>query len=421
MSVERYVQSDPRSRPKPFTFLPPKPNGFVTGTVKALLPYLLKKVVKVTEVEIDGLERLKALQGERTLISPSHSGGFEPYVIMHLSTLLDEDYYYLAAREAFERSPAVGWIMQRVGAYSIIRGTADRLSFQTTRKLLAEGKRPLVIFPEGQTVWQNDTVIPFQEGVTQLAFKACEETSGTHLHLVPIAVKYLFIKDMHPEIDASLARLEGRLFDGTGETPPHRYDRLRRIGEALLSANEKKCGVKPGGDSDLNLRIQGLKEFIVARSEKALNLSPKPGEALLDRVRNCFNAVDRIVNEEMEGSDYERELWTKRKEEARQLYDGLWRVLDFVAIYDGYVREAMTVERFMDVLCLLETEVFGKRRLWGPRRAVVRIGEPIDLANHFENYKADKKETVRKVTMELELSVKRMLDEMNALAAPLIQ
>ena len=49
-----------------------------------------------------------------------------------------------------------------------------RHSFQKTRQILAEGNRWLVIFPEGQTVWQNDTVMPFQPGVVQLAFKACE-------------------------------------------------------------------------------------------------------------------------------------------------------------------------------------------------------------------------------------------------------
>ena len=158
------AESDPRSRPKPFTFRPPKPRRLVIAFSKLILPFEIRRKLKVSRIEIgdDDLAKLKSLQGKRCLLMPSHSGGFEPYVIMHLSKLLGDYYYYLAAMEAFEKSPIDGWFMQRLGAYSIIRGMADRPSFQMTRQLLVDARRWLVIFAEGQTVWQNDTVMPFQ-------------------------------------------------------------------------------------------------------------------------------------------------------------------------------------------------------------------------------------------------------------------
>jgi len=87
---------------------------------------------------------------------------------------LGEEFNYLATKEVFERRPLVGWLAQRLGDYSIVRGTPYRSSFRMTRQLLVAGTRWLVIFPEGHTCWQNDSVMPFQQGTAQLAFWAYE-------------------------------------------------------------------------------------------------------------------------------------------------------------------------------------------------------------------------------------------------------
>jgi len=337
---------------------------------------------------------------------------------MYLAKLLGDDYNYMAAMEAFEQSPVTGWIMQRLGAYSIIRGTADRPSFQMTRQLLAAGKRWLVIFPEGQTVWQNSTVIPFQQGVIQLAFKAYEdaakEEEDPSLFCIPIAVKYVYIEDMHDEIDASLARLESNLFASEDLEPLPRYDRLRRVAEAVLAANERVHDVAPDEASSMDDRIQNMKEHVVSRLEKRLDVNPREGQVLLDRIRTLFNTVDRIVHEEPDATDYERQLALERQQAVRNLYDDLWRVLQFVAIYDGYVSESMTVDRFMDVLCLLEMEVLNERRIWGPRKARITVGDPVDLKDHFSSYKTNRRGVVEDVTLALESSVRQMLDALGA-------
>ena len=74
----------------------------------------------------------------------------------------------------------------------------DRQSFATTRQILVEGKRWLVVFPEGEAVGQNSIVIPFQPGVIQLAFKAYEEAAKieptTSLYCVPMAIRYVYLR-----------------------------------------------------------------------------------------------------------------------------------------------------------------------------------------------------------------------------------
>ena len=421
MDVFKILSANPRSRPKPFTFRPPKENRLVRAICRStVLPARIRSQLKVTEIEVqgDGLNRLRALQGNRCLLMPSHSGGHEPLLVMQMSRQLGVDFNYLAAMEAFETSWLTGWVMQRMGAYSIIRGTADRASFQMTRRILSEGKRWLVIFPEGQTVWQNDTVIPFQEGVTQLAFKAYEDSAkqdaSASLYCVPIAIKYQYLKDMTPEIDASLTRLEDRVLAGKERAPGDIPERIRRVSEAVLIANEKKHSVVPPEGADFNTRIQAMKEFVVSRIEIQLGVEPLPSEALLDRVRRAFNSVDRIVQQDGATTAYENMLVRERRATAGRLYDDLWRVLQFIAIYADYIRERMTVERIMDVLCLLEMEVLGERRMWGPRKACIRVGDPVDLKTHAEAYYADKRSEVSRVTLDLEESVRGMLAAMSS-------
>ncbi len=418
IEAKSWFESDPRNRPRAHTFRPPKDNRFICWFSKRIATRSVRNKLKVVETVIsdEDLRRLRERRGKRCLLMPSHSGGFEPYVILDLLRRIDTDCYYLAAMEAFQRHPIIGWFLQRAGAYSIIRGTADRHSFQMTRKILREAKRWLVVFPEGQTVWQNDTVMPFQEGVTQLAFKAYEDIATqspeASLHCVPMAIKYGYLQDMSREIEESLSRLESQLLAPGTSVATTTVRRLRVLSEAVLAANEHKHGVTPDQADDLDDRIQRMKEVIVREIEDQLDLTPRANQDLLDRIRACFTAVDTIVNSPTEALAYAEKLQQEHRQTARELYDDLWRVLQFVAIYEGYVRELTTVERLMDVLGLLEMEVFGERRMWGPRRAIVTLGREIDLHDRFDSYNSRKRETIREVSLELETSVRDMLGQL---------
>ena len=114
-----------------------------------------------------------------------------------------------------------------------------------------------------------------------------------------------------------------------------------------------------------------------------------------------------------EGSEYEQQLQERRQKQAQGIYEDLWQVLRFIAVHDGYVRESPTAERFLDLLGMLEWEVFERRPIWGPRKAIVKIGEPLNVAAHFPRYQADKRGTLEEVTMSLESSVLQMLAELN--------
>ena len=68
-------------------------------------------------------------------------------------------------------------------------------------------------------------------------------------------------------------------------------------------------------------------------------------------------------------------------------------------------------ERFLDVILRLEREVFGRSEMRGPRVASVRVGEPIDLRERHDAYRARKRETVEEITSDVETAVQSLVGE----------
>ena len=46
---------------------------------------------------------------------------------------------------------------------------------------------------------------------------------------------------------------------------------------------------------------------------------------------------------------------------------------------------------------------------WGPRKALVKVGNPVDLRDYFSSDKTDKRGVVQEVALAIESQVRRML------------
>jgi len=423
MSVPRTEYSTTQTGP--FKFRPPKTSRRWVRTVQRLLPLFERLDGTMVPVQFDpsDLDRLRALRGQRVVLAPNHPEGVEPYVLFQMAKLFGDEFNYIAAKEAFEQPPPafrwVKWlglyapIMQRLGVYSIVRGTADRESFRTTRELLVKGERWLVIFPEGEVCWHSENLMPLQQGVAQFGFWALEDLSRTGntppLYFVPVAIKFRFVSDVRPGIDRTLHRLEHKLRLAPPDPAQSRYDRLLRIGDVVLGINEKRYGVRPPPDTPFGDRIREVKELILARIAIAVGVTQSREQPILERVRELFNALDRIVHEEYGDDAYEHLVRNLSPQEIRALYAELSRMLHIAAFHDGYVKETMSAERFYDVLGQLEWEVFRRRSSWGPRRATVKVGSPINLTLRLGAYRTDKRAGREAVTQEMETALRDML------------
>ncbi len=400
-------------------FRPPLDTPVLIGLVKALLPLVLKFRMRARlEIVGDGVDRFRQLKGKHTVICPNHPGQTDPEVMFAVSREVGEDFNFLAAREVFEWDNGMrGWWFQHLGVYSVVRGAPDRESFKTTRRLIVEGKKKLVIFPEGEISRQNDTLMPLESGVAQMSFWALDELQKTQpaepVFLLPLAIKYTYQGDVRAELDASLSALEERLnlqpSDGASL-----YSRLRRLSEQVLSTLENQYAFKPAPGATLNDRIVALRSFILKNIAGYLQMVLPEDEGQLDWIRILRNSLDDFIYaDETQLSEYEKKVHEEKTDKITGFYRDLDRVVNFISIYDGYLKDRMTQERFADVINRLETEVFGKTEPKGPRLVRVAVGEPVNLWERYPAYKSSKRATVHKANEDLAAQISSMIESLD--------
>lgn len=279
-----------------------------------------------------------------------------------------------------------------------------------TLKLLAQPDCKLVIFPEGGCSFQNDTVMPFRPGAVQMALqslsKRSKQAEPSDFYVVPISLKYRYTGQMSVRVEQSLQRLERALgITGSGEY----YQRLRVVAAALLHRFEQDYGLTPIDPTDWNQRIAAVKAQVLSRCEQRLRLSSAPGEPNRERVYRIQHALENRYELD---EDCATRLIANGEDEWEVMRKALSRVLNFDAIYDGYVAEKPTPERFLDTLTRLERSVFeiDQPAPKGHRQAFLRVGKPVNLVHYLKDYEQDRTATITALTQELQQRVQRNLD-----------
>ena len=400
-------------------FKPPKPNALFIRVAQWLVPLVLRGPLKISKFVIDpeSLERLTAITNDSTVLVPNHADYADASIMFALSKRLGDQFYYMCARETF-KGRIRSFFMQRFGVYSVTRGSIDRGAFRTTRSLLTKGKHPLVMFAEGEISRQNDTVLPFESGVVQLCFWALDDMVKADavkpLYVVPIGIKYVYDEEMWDEIEEALSRLEREILPQGSPTAEDLYGRLRAVGAAIVSTLEREYKLKADEDRSLNERIEQLREHILSQMEEFMGISPQTDVLSRSRIRSLKNLIDaEIYRETEEISAYEKQIHEQQLEKFQEFYPDLNRLINFIAIYDGYVGETQSPERFLEVITRIEREVFGDSKPRGPRIALMRFGTPKNLLDRYEAYKQDKKQTVQDITIELETEVQALISDMS--------
>lgn len=418
--------------------MPPIVNPLVVGFIRAIFPLGMRTLLGGLSVQIsdEDLGKLRAYQGKRMLLLPNHPNGEEPFVLFEVFKRLDEIFNVVAAREVFDWEHGFrGWILRRVGAYSVIRGTADRESFMMSKKILMEGRNRLIIFIEGEISRGNETLIPFEPGVLQLAFwaqeglakdaaKAARDHAGDAepeaaldyppIYTAPIAIKYFYVPGSESAIQASLQALEKAVGIVTSNTTTP-YERIRAIGEKVLKVQEDLHQVVALPGVSLTERVDVIKNRMLKKMELFLGLKPDPQASTLSRLREIRNTMDHLIHiydDPAELTDYEKRMIDHFRKALSEFYQDLERVVYFLTYDEAYLQESQTSERFIDVIRRLEREVFGDARLTYPRVAVVKVGDVINLKEQFPAYEADKKGYVKRMAAELEENMRLLLVSM---------
>lgn len=384
-------------------FYPPQLNPPVVRALQQIAPALAQWIYQLDLViSSDPSVPLTMLRDHPCLLLCNHSTFQDRVVMFLLSAHFREPFYYMTAHEQFQGLK--GRFYQQVGAYSIRRGLPDRDSISFTLDLLTQDNCKLVIFPEGGCSFQNDTVMPFRPGAVQIALQALARQAKrgepiSDLYAIPISLKYRYTGRMTPVIDQTLRRLEKAL----GVQPQgDYYARLRVAAERVLIRCEQEYGLHPTLLENWNQRIMALKASVLQQCEQRLGLTATTGDADRERVYRIRHALQsRPVPLLADGTD----AWDVMSKATM-------RVLNFDAIYDGYVGEKPTPERFFDTLIRLEREVFDidEPQPKGHRQAFLRVGQPINLKQALADYQTNRQGTVNTLVLKLQQTVQTNLN-----------
>ncbi len=392
----------------PYHFQPPRVSPFWVSTTRLLVRYLMRRVQWLREFEFSGLEHLRPLlgRGDGVLITPNHPDFSDPGVMFEMSRRLGQSFCYMAAYQIFAGNAGLRrYILPRIGVFPVDREGADRASYAAGLDLLVKGRHPLVIFPEGEIYHLADRLTPFREGAAAMAVSAARKRAETRktVWIVPVAIKYRFLDgyDPLPELHDLMDDLEAR-FNWAVVPGRPLMDRMYRYAEGLLTLkeleyfNEPRPG--PLKERIANFLAQILDEMEVRHQIPRRNV-PAPIRVKELR-RSCLKALA------------DPQTTPEQKSRLRLDLEALFLAISLFSYPGNYVRECPTVERLAEILTKFEQDTLrvNQPAPRSPRRAVVRLGEPIDVGRRLEPG-GRSPGLGATLTAELESRIQSLLDE----------
>ena len=391
-------------------FWPARPNRFWARLLNRLRRYYARGFWRVSEVRIEGLEEAFSRIGpnDGIVIAPNHSHEGDAHAMLEVARRARRQFFFMVAWQAFRGHWGMdGWILQRMGAFSIDREGNDRRALRQATELLSSGNS-LVMFPEGEIHHLNERLMPLLDGVAYIASKAQrdldEADPEARVWILPVAIQYRFVEDVTAQLEAAMKRLEARMFWLKPSPGMSLHERIIRFGELLLTIKEKeKLGRSGENDGDLPTRIANLIHTLLTRHEREhLKKSPSAPTVPL-RVK----ALRRRLLDM--GADQGADEQTCRK--ALDGLDDVQLALQLYSYPGDYIGEKPTPERMAETVEKFEEDVYGTTRSIGRRQARVLFGEPIDMKQVCES--ARPRAVVAKVTDQLEDTIGHLLGAAN--------
>lgn len=366
---------------------------------------ILKKKQRISQIEIQGLEPLRAAlaNGAGVLITPNHSFHFDSYVLFEAAARVDRPFYFMAAWQVFAMStPWESWVLQTHGAFSIDREGTDLRAFKTAVDILKTNPHPLVVFPEGDIYHTNDRLTPFRDGAAAMAISAAKRAERP-IVVVPTALKFWYCDDPTPALLKVVEVIERR-FNWRPRPDLSLKDRVYRLAGAILALKELEYLGAPK-QGPLTARLRELAEMLLSRMEQQAELKSKGG-IIPERVKD----VRRHHIQLMQVPDLAPDVAAQLKIDMEDLFF----VVQLYSYPGDYAEATSTVERLAEIIDKFEEDVLGLDypTVKGERRVTLRFGEPIDVRPFVTQT-----DGAHVLTKELETRVQGLLNELNGSAS----
>lgn len=396
---------------KPYQFIPPYRGTFWSSVFKGLrIPaWHLRRASGVTQIECRHVERLRQSidAGHGILLTPNHPRTTDPLAMGSLAADARCHFHAMASWHLFHQDRVTAWAIHRMGAFSVHREGVDRQAINMAVELLAEAKRPMVIFPEGATSRTNDHLHALLDGVAFIARAAAKkrarQTPAGKVVVHPIGIKYLFQGDITRVADDILRDIEHRLSWHPQEDLPL-LKRMLKIGTALLTLKEiEYLGETQTGR--LRDRLHGLMDRLLGPLEEEWLGRLQQG-GVVSRVK----ALRMRLLPDMVQGRLTREQRQHRWKALNQIY-----LAQQLSCYPpDYLVERPTVDRVLETLERFEEDLTDRARVNGPMHVIIEVDEPIEVSPE-----RDRKATVDPLMAQIQLRLEAMMGRLGALSTPI--
>jgi 1-acyl-sn-glycerol-3-phosphate acyltransferase len=394
----------------PYQFVPPRHSSLGPRAVRLIIPRYMRKNYGVTEIECRGFERLQASIEKQhgIVIAPNHPRPCDPMLVGGmLANKLKCWTYTIGSWHIFMQSRFQRWLLRTVGAFSIYREGTDKQSLELAIDILENNRRPLIIFAEGAVTRNNDILGELLEGTAFMARRAAKKRekdgkSGVVIH--PIAVKYFFLgsrADLERTLDPVLASIERRLSWLT-PSADSLLERIYKVGEALLTLKELEY-FRKAQEGTISQRVDRLRE----RLFELLETEWIEGKKAKSPIARCKNLRAAILKDMVSGT-------ISPQERQRR-----WRCLaqSYLAQQLGlyppdYIPARPTPERILETVERMEEDLTDKATIHRPLKAVISVGEAIEVSSEKPRGEADP------VMQQLRTAMEGMLGQLMAESGP---
>ncbi|MFN8390573.1 MAG: 1-acyl-sn-glycerol-3-phosphate acyltransferase [Bdellovibrionota bacterium] len=357
---------------KPYEFVPPKTGDFWCRVFDFLLPTYLRKTFGIQKVECRGVEHLRdsLKAGRGVLLTPNHCRPSDPMLLGMLARDAQCHLFIMASAHLFYQGRFQRWLLPNLGAFSIYREGLDRAALDMAMQILQEGRRPLVLFPEGVVSRANDRLGSLMDGISTIVRGAAKrrlaanQQSGIAVH--PVAIRYFYHGNVADAVAPVLTEIEQRL---TWLKTDHLTlkERLEKIGRALLCLKEVELFDAPQQGS-IPERIERLVDASLAPLEVEW-LKGKQTGGVVARVKKLRAAIlPDVIKGELDEKERERR-W-------RQLT--LLYYTQAISFYPpDYVTDDSPPEHILETVERFEEDLTDVARVYSPMSAVIEVAPPL--------------------------------------------
>lgn len=333
---------------------------------------------------------------------PSHS---DPQALTEVQRRLGVDACFMASYDVFLRSKLTAWSMQKMGNFSIDREGSDRKAMVAAIKVLAEGKKALNIFPEGNVYLTNDRATSFLDGAAFIALKAQAAAEGAAVKIIPVSLKFTHLTTPRETITERMLQLgadSGHTFPPSSTSDP--LGAVLGLGRHILGGYLKKHGLHgklPADDPSLYRLLGNFAANLVAEIESGLEIAVAEGAPLVARIAKARAKIHQLRSDPA----------ATPHPEIHGLADRAILALRIHGYLTPYLTERPTIDRYAETVERIAEDFYSRTMpRTGPRRAMARIGAPIDVRDHLG---AKSRDAIAALTDEMERRVQAGIDALN--------